>query len=278
MSDRRLTPANGRVAAAELRGTVTAERYVAGEWARVRAPLADLLAAPGGGRDRQLAKGERFEVLERRDGYAFGRCARDGYVGYLAEAELGPDAAPTHRVAAPATHLYPAPDLKTRELCALSIGAFLNIRAEHGRFAETDGGQFVPTAHIRPVAAPEPDPVAVAERLLGSPYLWGGNGHGGLDCSALVQIACLACAIPCPGDSDLQETQLGTALAADAPLRRGDLVFWRGHVGWITAPGTLLHANAHHMAVAREPLDTAAARIETAGGGAITRRRRPAAG
>ena len=278
MSDRRLTPANGRVAAAELRGTVTAERYVAGEWARVRAPLADLLAAPGGGRDRQLAKGERFEVLERRDGYAVGRCARDGYVGYLAEAELGPDAAPTHRVAAPATHLYPAPDLKTRELCALSIGAFLNIRAEHGRFAETDGGQFVPTAHIRPVAAPEPDPVAVAERLLGSPYLWGGNGHGGLDCSALVQIACLACAIPCPGDSDLQETQLGTALAADAPLRRGDLVFWRGHVGWIAAPGTLLHANAHYMAVAREPLDTAVARIEATGGGAITRRRRITAG
>ncbi len=278
MSDRRLTPANGRVAAAELRGTVTAERYVTGDWMRVRTALTDLLAAPGGARDRQLAMGERFEVLERRDGFAFGRCARDGYVGYVAEADLGDDGAPTHRVAAPATHLYPGPDIKARELCALPIGALLSIRAEHDRFAETDAGQFVPAAHLRPVTAPETDPVAVAERLLGSPYLWGGNGHGGLDCSALVQIACLACAIPCPGDSDLQETQLGTALAADAPLRRGDLVFWRGHVGWIAAPGTLLHANAHHMAVAREPLDTAAERIETAGGGAITRRRRPAAG
>ncbi len=277
MSDRRLVPANARVAAEELRGRVQAPRYVTGEWRRVCGPLADLLAAPGGARDRQLARGERFEVFEHHAGHAFGRAARDGYVGYIAEAELGADTAVTHRVAAAATHVYPAPDIRARELCTLSIGALVRVTATADRFAQTDDG-FLPAAHLRPLAEPERDPVAVAERLIGSPYLWGGNGFGGLDCSALIQIGCLACAIPCPGDSDLQEAGLGAALPRAAALQRGDVVFWRGHVGWIPAAGELLHANAHHMAVVREPLAEATARIAAQGGGAITARRRPAPG
>jgi cell wall-associated NlpC family hydrolase len=272
--DPRLTPFNGRVAHASLRGQVEAERFTEGTDARLAVPLADLAAKPGGARARQLLMGAQFLVLERRDGWAFGQAGRDGHVGWLEAGALEGWSAPTHWVAAPATHLYLAPDIKRREVTALSLGARLRIVAETGTMAETDAGLYVPRVHIRPLGDWAADPVAVAESLVGTPYLWGGDSRAGIDCSGLVQAALLACGRCCPPDSDLQAGALGQPVPAGAPLRRGDLVFWAGHVGWMTDAGHLLHANAHHMAVAREPLARAEARIEAAGGGAVTVRRR----
>ena len=274
MTDRRALAANGRVAAAELEGEVAAEAFVAGVWASVAVPVADLCAAPGGARDRQLLLGARFRVLERRGGWAFGVAGADGYVGYLAEAALGPEVDVTHRVAVPATHLYPAPDLKRRERAWLPFGAALCVVSETGAFLETNAGDFVPRPHLRPLDAPVADPVAVAELFLGVPYLWGGNSSAGIDCSGLVQAGCHAAGITCPGDSDQQEAVLGVTLPPGTPPARGDLLFWKGHVAWVVDGETLIHANAHAMAVAFEPIEAAIARIAAQGEGGVTRHAR----
>ncbi|MDF1670767.1 MAG: NlpC/P60 family protein [Roseovarius sp.] len=276
MSDPRLTPANGRVAAVHLRDRVKADIYVDGTPMRVCVPLADLLRAPLGARDRQLLLGEDVTCYEQHDGWAFVQSAKDGYVGYLPVTELtlqDADDTPNHRVIARTTHVYPKANFKTRELSSVSHGSRVNVLADHGRFAQTPLG-FIPTAHLAPLTQVESDPVRVAETFLGTPYLWGGNSGFGLDCSALVQAACLACGLPCPGDSDMQETELGTHLPRDAALQRGDLLFWTGHVAWVADPGTLLHANAFHMAVAHEPLQDAIQRIEAQGDGPVTARKR----
>ena len=278
MTDRRLTPANDRVADQALRDRIAAPRYVAGIRQRVTAPLTDLLAAPGGARDRQLLMGNGFRVLEERDGYAFGQAARDGYVGYVPQDALGPDTPATHVVTAPATHLYTAPDIKAPEHAALSFGARLTVTEFSGAFARTDAGLFVPRTHLADASHRFTDPVAVAELFLGTPYLWGGNSRAGLDCSALIQIACLACDIDCPGDSDLQCAQLGQPLPAEAAKQRGDVIFWDGHVGWMSDGATLLHANAQHMAVTYEPLQDALDRIRMQGGGTPIAYRRIASG
>ncbi|EPX79542.1 NLP/P60 family protein [Salipiger mucosus DSM 16094] len=268
------------MAGAELRGTVTAERFVEGEAACVAAPVVDLLEAPGGGRDRQLLLGAAVRVLERQDGWAFVQARADGYMGYLPEAALAPDAgAPTHRVAVRLTHAYAAPDMKTRDLCALSYGSLLAVTGGRNGFAEVrlpgaEAPGHVPARHLAPLDPPAEDPVTEAERLLGTPYLWGGNSALGIDCSGLVQVALHACGQACPGDSDLQEVALGEALPEGAAPRRGDLLFWKGHVAWVAGPDLLLHANAHHMAVALEPLEAAVARIDAQGDGRPTSHRR----
>ncbi|WP_375260074.1 C40 family peptidase [Citreimonas sp.] len=273
MSDRRLTPANDRVAAASLRGRIDAPRYVEGEAAGIDAAVVDLCAAPGGARDRQLLAGAIVTVFDRHAGWAFVQSADDGYVGYVDQDALGPTRTPTHRVSARATHAYERPDFKSPDRVTLSMGTRLEVSKSHGRFLETPLG-FVPAAHLEPVEARADDPVAVAERLLGTPYLWGGNSAFGIDCSGLVQLALAFCGVPCPGDSDMQERALGETLAPGAPVRRGDLLFWKGHVAWVSAPDMLLHANVHHMAVAYEPLKAAIARIAAQGDGAVTRRAR----
>lgn len=267
--DRRLTPFSGRVALESLRGVVTAE-FTAGQPGAVAIPLADLLAQPDGARDRQVVFGEPMRVIDRRDGHAFVQMGKDGYCGWLADAAIGPALVPTHRVAAPASHLYPEPRVQARERFSLPFGALLRVTDMDGTWARGDGG-FVPAKHMRPVDDLADDPVQVAELFLGTPYLWGGNSRDGIDCSGLVQAALLSCGISCPGDSDLQ-----AALGAEVtgPLQRGDLVFWKGHVALVTGPDRIIHANGHSMDVRHEGLADATARIAGQGGGPITARRR----
>lgn len=271
MTDRRLTPFNGRVAHVSLRGQVEAPRFVEGEPMRVTALVADLLSRPTM-RERQLLFGEEFLVLDREGAFAFGQSGRDGYVGWVLAAALGDPVAPTHWVAAPASHAYPAASIKTREVGLLSLGARLRVVDEDGAFFVTDMGWHVPRPHVRPLGQWHADPVAVAEALLHTPYLWGGNSRSGIDCSGLVQMSCLACGRPCPADSDLQRV-LGRPVAEEEPFRRGDLLFWQGHVAWVADEGRMIHANAHSMSVAYEGLAEGLARIAAAGTPLLQRRR-----
>lgn len=272
----RSRPSNERVAHVSLRGTVAAEHYTDGEKRRVIEPVADLHRTPDTpALERQLLQGAAFLVLEERQGWCFGQAAENGYVGYMRAKALGPFRAPTHLVTAARSFAFKAPDLKSPCPTPLSCGARLAVTGEMSGFAELDNGSFVPKGHLRKITEPETDPVAVAERLIATPYLWGGNSAFGIDCSGLVQIALNACGAYCPGDSDQQMVALGAPLPADTAVRRGDLLFWRGHVAWCTNETGLIHANAGAMAVAHESRNTAIQRIETQGDGPVIAQIRP---
>lgn len=268
--DRRLTPCNGRVAAAHLRGQVEAGKFVDGWPRRVARPVVDLLHEPNGARARQLLLGDAVTVFEDRDGWAFVQADKDGYVGYLNSTALGEARVPTHWVAVPAGHVYTEPDIKSPTLGPLVFGNALSCVAHVPKFHETADGGFVAKPHLWPVDKRFTDPVTVAQLHFGVPYLWGGNSVHGIDCSGLVQAALLACGIACPGDSDLQERVLGSRLEPEQPLQRGDLLFWAGHVAMAVDGETLIHANAHHMAVVYEPAAKAIARIRAQGDGPVT--------
>jgi hypothetical protein len=274
VSDPRITPANDRIAHVSVAAAFPDLMPVEGERRGVAVPLADLRRQPEGARDRQAAMGEAFLALEDRDGWTFGTLVRDGYAGWIQTAKLGARAEANHMVAVRGTHLYPAADFRREPLAALSFGARFRIVSETDRFMETSGGTFLPKPHLRPIERPFRDPVTVAQLFFGTPYLWGGNSGTGIDCSGLVQAALLAAGMPCPGDSDLQEAAVGVALEPGVAPERGDLYFWKGHVAMAVDADTLIHANAHHMAVAYEPITAAVARIAAQGGGPVTSRRR----
>lgn len=267
--DPRLTPARPDLAAESLRGIVDAPRYVEGTPRRVVAAVAPLRRRPAcdAPLDTEALFGETLRVYDTdAEGWSFVQLDADQYVGYVPSDVLAPPdpAGPTHKVAALRTFLFPGPDIKLPPLAALPGGSRVSVRDLRGAFAVTPDG-FVPAVHLVPVDVRVPDFVAEAARFLGTPYLWGGRSSLGIDCSGLVQAALAACGVAAPRDSDMQEAALGVEVPADTPPARGDLLFWPGHVAIAEGPDTLLHANAFHMAVAREARTAALERISGAG-------------
>lgn len=242
--------------------------------AQVVVPVADILDRPDGARQRQALYGAVVDTTPAAEGWVHVVSRRDGYAGVMRTDDLGAHVPATHHVTALATHLYAAPDIKAPDLATLSLGADLAIVAEAGAFGRTQAGYFVPLVHVAPLRRRFGDPAAVAELFLGTPYLWGGNSRLGIDCSGLVQAACHACGLPCPGDSAGQARAAGGEVGPDAPLARGDLLFWKGHVALALDDRRLIHANAHHMAVVYEGAEDAVRRIAGQGGGTVTGRRR----
>jgi len=271
MADPRLTPARPDLAAKHLEGQIAAERFVEGETYEVFDAIIPLRREPSHDAplDTQALKGERVTVYDRTvEGWAWGQLETDGYVGWMPDLALvKPRTTPTHKVTALRTFAFPGPSIKLAPMETLPLGARIEVVRTDASFAITPQLHYIPLVHVGPLDAVAPDFVAVAETFVGTPYLWGGRTSLGIDCSGLVQTALAATDVAAPRDSDLQEAALGEALAnwTTAELKRGDLLFWKGHVAIARDHDSVVHANAFHMATAIEPMHEAIARIEASG-------------
>jgi cell wall-associated NlpC family hydrolase len=250
---------------------IEARRFVTGEEFEISDSIAPLRGEPSSDAMllTQALMGERVTIYDRNgEGFAWGQLNSDGYVGWLPDRALAkPVGKPTHRITAVRTFAFPGPSIKLPPVDTLVMGTAVTVIRDDGVFAVTRDGWYLPRQHVGPIDRHADDFVAVAEQFAGTPYLWGGKSSFGIDCSGLVQVSLNAAGIGCPRDSDMQQDGLGRALdaAESKKLRRGDLLFWNGHVAIARDADTIVHANAHHMATVIENTSKAIARIKAAG-------------
>jgi len=239
-----------------------------GKLARIVFAATDVQKAPrrDAMRITQGLMGEDVRVYERQEGWAYVQLTADGYVGYVEEEALAPTGlSATHWLSVPSSFTYPAADLKTSPVEEIFFGARLSITAIEDNYARTSEGRYLPLSHVKQIGEYRADPASIATEFLHVPYLWGGKTARGLDCSGLIQLALNACGIHVLRDTDMQEASLGRALEKGEALHRNDLVFWKGHVGILSGPKTLIHANGTYMQVVEEPLAEAIRRIAATG-------------
>jgi cell wall-associated NlpC family hydrolase len=281
--DRNLVPWRPDLAAESLRDTHPAERYVTGTLHQAIRGIVPMRSAPDAARGQatEMLHGETITVYETRDGWAWGQLTADGYVGYVHAAALTDRIiVPTHRVRAFRAFLYPAPDFKRPPIRALSFRSPVEVVETvkgYARIREAgEPGGWLAEVALGPLDAIEPDVVATAQRFLGVPYLWGGRSSLGIDCSGLAQLAQAAAGHAIERDTYRQVQTAGTLAGTDdsVGLRRGDLVYFPGHVGLMVDGETLLHANVRAACVSFDPVAEVAARSLAAEGRGITAVRR----
>jgi cell wall-associated NlpC family hydrolase len=267
--DRRLNAFRPDLADASLEGKVEAARFVAGEHARIAVPVVALRPQPdlARGIDTELLLGEDVLIFDRNDGWCWVKALSDGYVGYLPENAVGTtQVEPTHVVLPQRSFLYPEPELRKPWRGVLSMGSRVRIAdmvegARGNHYALLEDGSALVAAHVKPIGEiGAADYIEVASRFLETPYLWGGRSGFGIDCSGLLQLSLLMIGRPAPRDTDMQAAAMGEPIEREE-LRRGDLVFWKGHVAIMEDEETMIHANGHTMTVARENFDAAVERI-----------------
>ena len=266
--DRRLNAFRPDLAEASLIGKVEAERFVEGSEAAVSVPVIALRPKPAlaAGIDTELLMGEGVLVFERSNGWCWVKAIADGYVGYLPETALREaTAAATHIVVPQRTFIYPEPELRKPHAAVLSMGSRVRVagtaEARGNHYVVLEDGTAIFAKHVQPIGEDAGgDYVDVALRFLETPYLWGGRSGLGIDCSGLVQLALSMTGLAAPRDTDMQAAGLGEPIAREE-LKRGDFVFWKGHVAIMEDPETIVHANGHTMTVARENFAAAVERI-----------------
>ena len=258
--DARVNAFRRDIADIELAGTLFAPHYAA-PMARAAATGTMIRSAASHQAEAssQLLPGEEFAVLDLAGDWAWGYSRHDHYVGYVSVGSMSAPIQPNYRIAVREALLFAGPSIKSPSIGALPFGARLAGETRDS-FVETAAG-FVHVRHVAAIDERAKDAVTIAEIFLGMPYLWGGRGDGGIDCSGLVQIALAATGIAAPRDTDMQRESLGAILPEETRLRRGDIVNFPGHVGLMVDETRMIHANAHWMSVVVEPLADIVARL-----------------
>ena len=259
--DPRLTPANEIVACSTLKGKINHSNFVEAKNYQVNVPFVDLLGSPDGKRNRQLIYGSKVKYFSAAKGWAFIQNTYDNYVGYVPESTIASETQKTHIVIAPLAHVFVEPNIKSKNIEILPLAARVSGEVIENGFLETELG-WISVSQLKRKTELSKDPVEVSKLLQNAPYLWGGNTTLGIDCSGLIQISLLLCGIDCPGDSDQQMNTLGQNIDIGSPRKKGDILFWKGHVAWVVNERQILHANAYHMATVIEEANEAIERIK----------------
>lgn len=212
--------------------------------------------------------GESVQILDKFSDWVYCKLKTDNYYGWIKKKGLGKLNKSTHRVITNRTFIFSDPNPKSQCLFYLPLGAKLPVENKQSEWSKVSLYNnykpfgYVPSRHLVSINHKVNDWVAIAEQLVGTPYKWGGRDTVGLDCSALLQLSYQTYGENIPRNTSEQVKIKKNYIEGLRNLKRGCVIFWRGHVGIMIDNSNCIHANAYHMQTNIEPLSKIVSRME----------------
>ena len=206
----------------------------------------------------QIIYGEKFKILSKNKEWVKIKNGFDNYVGYIKYKNFKNKHRPTHKICNLKTNIFQKTK-KTKNF--LPFGAKISIINQNKKFVEYEKNKWIKKKDVKKLNYKEKDFVKIFKKFLNVKYVWGGKTFQGIDCSALLQIFFYYNNSFYPRDTKDQIKYTKKNLKK-RKFKKGDIIFWKGHVAICLNSKQLIHAYGPEKKVIVMPIIETINRIQ----------------
>ncbi len=189
----------------------------------------------------QILYGEKFKILSKKNGWLKIKTNFDNYVGFIKKSKFNKNFKPTNKICKLKSKIFKKINNKfvpTNNFLYFASG--ISIKNFNKDYVEFERNKWIKKKDIKKIDHYEKNYIKIVKLFLGSKYLWGGKTSIGIDCSALIQIYFYYNRVFFPRDT--KDQIKFCKKKSKKKLYRGDIIFWKGHVGMCIDRSKFIHA------------------------------------
>jgi cell wall-associated NlpC family hydrolase len=187
----------------------------------------------------QIIYGEKFKILSKNKSWLRIKTSYDNYTGYIKNENYTDDHNPTHKVFSLKTNIFNKQKRETKY--SLPFASKISIIQTNKKFVEFEKNKWILKKNIRKINQKEKDYLKVLKLFLKTKYAWGGKTYKGIDCSAILQLLYYYNNTFYPRDTK-DQLRYSKGNIKNKKFKKGDVIFWKGHVAVCINAKNLIHA------------------------------------
>ena len=207
----------------------------------------------------QIIYGEKFNVISKNKDWLKIKTSFDDYIGYIKNENYVNNFKPTHKIFVLKASIYDKAKKRTKYFLAFS--SKISIIKKNKKFIEFEKNKWVKRTNIKKIDYLEKNYLKILKLFLNTKYIWGGKTYKGIDCSAILQLLYYYNNKFYPRDTK-DQIKYSAKIAKRRIFKKGDVIFWKGHVAICINSKKLIHAYGPKKKVLIMPISKTIERIE----------------
>ena len=187
----------------------------------------------------QILYGEKFKIISKNKNWIKIKVSFDNYTGYIKNKDYTKDHKPTHKIFILKANIYNKQKNKTKYF--LPFASRISMIQESKKFIEFEKNKWIKKSDVKNINHIEKDYLKVLKFFLKTKYVWGGKTYKGVDCSAILQLFYYYNNKFYPRDTK-DQLKYSKGNIKIKKFKKGDVLFWEGHVAVCINAKKLIHA------------------------------------